>query len=81
MRIRIDAEGHHFTIPLPVGIIFNSFTTRIITSCLKKYADIPFTEEQLYVLFKELKQAKKTLSKLPLVDVQTADGQRVLITL
>lgn len=70
MRIRIDADGHHFTILFPIGIILNGFATRIITSCLKKYANVPFTEEQMSVLLKELRQAKKTFSKLPLVDVR-----------
>jgi len=81
MKIKIEADGHRFTIPLPTGVVLNGITTKIISSELKKHSDIPLTEEQLKVLIKELKRAKKTFPKLPLVDVQTADGEKVLITL
>lgn len=81
MRIKIEAEGYRFTIPLPIGIMMNGFTSRMIESCIKKYANVPFTKEQLFILIRELKQAKKMFPNLPLVDVKTTDKQRVLITL
>jgi len=81
MWIKIKAEGHRFTIPVPIGIIVNSFTVRLIDSCINKYAHVPFTSDQLLVVLRALKQSKKIFPNLPLVDIKTADGQRVLITL
>jgi hypothetical protein len=81
MKIKIEVEGYRFTIPLPIGIIMNGFTARIIESCIKKHVHVPFTGEQLVVVCRAIKQAKKVFPKLPLVQIQTADGQRVLITL
>lgn len=81
MKIKIDADGHRFSIPLPIGFIINGFTTRIIENCINRYAHLPITEELLFALLKVLKQAKKDFPDLALVDVRTADDQKVLITL
>lgn len=81
MKIKIDADGYHFTLLLPIGIIMNGFTARIIEKCIKKYVHVPITGDQLVVLCRAIKQAKKVFPKLPLVQIQTADGQKVLITL
>lgn len=85
MKIKVEADGYRFTIPLPFGIIANGFTAgvikRIIENHLRKYVNVPFTGEQISVLLKELKQVKKMFPHLVLVDVKTADAQRVLITL
>jgi len=81
MWIKIKAEGYRFTIPLPIGIIANGFTASLVESRIKKYAPVPFSGVQLFPLLRELKQAKKMFPKLTLVDVKTANGQRVIITL
>jgi hypothetical protein len=84
MRIRIEADGRRFTILLPIGIILNRFTARIAESCMKKYVSVPdasFTGDQLVILSRALKQARKDFPGLAIVDVRTADNQRVLITL
>jgi len=85
MRVKIQAEGYNFTIPLPLGIILNGFTIRIVKSCLKytdiNLADVSISEEQLHILIRELKRAKKVFPNLPLVDIKTGNKQRVLITL
>lgn len=81
MRIKVDAEGCRFSIPLPIGIVTSGLSARIIENCLKKHIPVSLTEEQLSVLLKELKEAKKMFPNLTLVDVKTADDQRVLITL
>jgi len=83
MKIRIEAEGRCFTIPLPIGIIMNGFTARIAGNCIKKYVSDPevsITGEQLTILMRAMKQDKKNFPGLALVDVLTADRQRVLIT-
>lgn len=83
MKIRIEAGGRCFTIPLPIGIIMNRFTARIAESCIKNYVSVPdvsLTGEQLAILSRALKQARKNYPGLALVDVKT-DKQRILITL
>jgi len=83
MRIRIEADGRRFTILLPIGIILNRFTARIAESCIKNYVSVPdvsLTGEQLAILSRALKQARKHYPGLALVDVKT-DKQRILITL
>ncbi|HOQ07368.1 MAG TPA: hypothetical protein PLP87_06095 [Clostridiales bacterium] len=84
MKIRIEAGGRCFTIPLPIGIIMNRFTARIAESCIKNYVSVPdvsFTAEQLLTMFRAIKQARKNFPGLALVDVKTADNQRIMIKL
>lgn len=81
MKIRIEANGHRFTIPLPMRLALNGITIRIIASCIKKYSDVPLKEEYLKVLSKELIHAKRSFGKLVLIDVLSSDGYKVKITL
>lgn len=82
MWIKIDAEGSRFSFPVPIGLLINGFTLKLIKRWVPKYDfEIPITQEQLVTILSELKKAKKTFPKLTLVDVKTGDGQRVLITL
>lgn len=82
MRILIAGENRNYTILLPITmIILNRFTAKLISKFLSKYADVRFTDEQFYSIFKELRRAKKTFSKLTLVDIETATGKKVKIML
>lgn len=81
MRIKIDAEGRRFTIPVPTGLVMNNLTARIIGNSVRKHANVQLTGEQLRILFRELKQAKRVFPGLTLVEVKSADNDRVLITL
>ena len=46
MRIKIDAEGRRFTIPVPTGLVMNNLTARIIGNS-EKHANVQLTGEQL----------------------------------
>jgi len=81
MRIKVEAEGHCFALPVPLSIIINGFTAKIIKICIKKYVPFSFSGKHLLVLVKELKRAKKNFPNLVLVDIKTSNGERVLITL
>jgi hypothetical protein len=86
MKIKIEADGRRFTVPLPLGMLANGFTARLFEKYIKVQVNVPdvqlnLTVDQLLVLLKELKRAKKVFRSLTLVDVRTADKQRVLITL
>jgi len=81
MKIKIEANGHRFIIPLPIRLALNSITIRIIASCIKKYSNVHLEEEYLKVLRKELINAKRSFRKLVLIDVSSSDGFKVKITL
>ncbi|HYF82920.1 MAG TPA: hypothetical protein VEB00_07830 [Clostridia bacterium] len=81
MKIRIEANGHRFIIPLPIKGALNGVTIRIIASCIKKYSNVPLKEEHLKVLRKELIDAKRSFRKLVLIDVSSSDGFKLKITL
>ena len=81
MKIRIEVNGHRFTIPLPIRLALNRITIPIIASCIKKYTNVPLKEEYLKVLSKELIHAKSSFKKLVLIDVSSSDGTKVKITL
>lgn len=82
MIIRIEENGHRFTIPLPLRLGLNGITIRMIGRCIEKYTDISLEEESLKILAKELINAKRTFKKLVLVDVSSSDGKnKVKITL
>ena len=49
MKIKIEANGHRFIIPLPLRLALNGITIRIIASCIEKYTDIPLKEEYLII--------------------------------
>ncbi|WP_100486371.1 hypothetical protein [Sporolactobacillus pectinivorans] len=81
MKIRIEANGHRFIIPLPIKVVLNGVTFRIIASCTKKYYKIPLKEDSLKVLRKELIHAKRSFRKLALIDISSSDGFKLKITL
>lgn len=81
MKIRIEANGHRFIIPLPIKGALNGVTIPIIASCIEKYTDIPLKEECLKVLRKELIHAKRSFRKLVLIDISCSDGFKIKITL
>ncbi|KXG11191.1 hypothetical protein PNH38_01270 [Anoxybacillus rupiensis] len=81
MKIRIEANGHRLILPLPMKVVLNDVTIRIIASCIKKYSNVPIKEEYLKVLRKELINAKMSFRKLVLLDVSSSDGFKIKITL
>lgn len=81
MKFRIGSNGRRFVILLPIRVALNVVTIPIISSCSKKYSNIPLKEDDLKVLRKELIHAKRTFRKLVLVDVSSSDGFKIKITL
>lgn len=80
IKIRVKAEGYRFSIPLPVGIMTNGIIVRAIERLLKD-TDVSFTREQILVFLKEIRRAGKEFPNLKIIDVKTADGHKVSITL
>lgn len=81
MKIRIDANGRHFTIPIPLGLIINKASALIAAKCLERYTKGQLNAKQINFFFHELKLARRRLGHLMLVDVKSSSGEKVQITL
>lgn len=77
MIIKIKAEGHNIFIPFPNGLILNPVAAAIVSH----FKDIPFSAMQINTLCRELRKAKKILGNIPLVEVVSSDGEKVIIKL
>lgn len=84
MKIEIRGGEENMTLLLPTGIIFSRGTAWLADTVGRKYAgdamkDIP--PEALKNLFAEIRRIKRRYGKWELVDVESADGEKVKITL
>ena len=83
MKIRIAEKAHTFQITLPTGLLFSRFVLRLMLKSIsingKKVPGLtPETADRLAL---ELKHIKKKHGTWTLVEVQSADGEQVTITL
>lgn len=84
MKISIQAEGHNINLRLPTRMIFSKTVARIVNFSGRKYAGEgmdSITPEQMDALFAEFRRIKKMHGSWELVDVESADGEKVNITL
>lgn len=81
MKIKVHAEDHNFTIPIPNGLFMNNLVVNIASKAINESSGMDFSKEHLKLLFKEIKKAKKLLNGVPLVYVKSKDGEEVVITL
>lgn len=84
MRIRVKGAGHNINIPVPTNLVFGKGTVWLANHFGRKYAgtamkDIP--PEALDRLFAEFRNIKRRYGHWELVEVRSADGQEVSITL
>ena len=81
MRIVINGTDSHIPIKLlfPTGLVLNRFTAAFIPMALKD-EDIPVTRTQAIRLIKELKRCKKRFPGWKLVEVQSAEGEHIEIS-
>lgn len=84
MRIRIKSDGYNMNIILPTGLIFSKGTVWLVNHVGRKYAadamkNIP--PEALDALFAEFRNIKRRYRSWDLVEVESASGEKVLITL
>jgi hypothetical protein len=85
MLIKVDAERHKFSIPIPLSII----PAGLIASNAGKWSNDSGIEElspealkaAIKKVKKELKRSKKLLNGEPLIDVKSSDGEIVKIFL
>lgn len=84
MKIHIRSNEHRLFIPLPTNLVFSKATVWLANGIGRKYAgdalkDIP--PEALDKLFAEFRRIKKKHGTWELVEVQSAEGEQVRITL
>ena len=84
MRIKVKSEDTDINLILPTNLIFSKGTIWLANHFGRKYAgdamkDIP--PEALAVLFAEFRRIKRHYGHWTLVEVRSADGSEVKITL
>lgn len=94
MKILIAEPDRAFCLHLPLGLICNRVGAALLTGGLRHAKRLPggsveaagtalVTTAQTHALLKTLRQSGRTLrqSGLPLLDIEEADGSRIVITL
>lgn len=96
MRIQIKSEDGNIDIPIPTGLVFSKAaawtwlkivrkaTSRYLPQKIGKKADSvmdALSDEAVYALCAELMRIKRKYGKWDLVEVESADGEQVLIQL
>ena len=76
MKISVKTDGKKFFLMFPTSLACNGLVAKIVA----KHTD-GLSAEQLSKLFKALKQYRRRHGPLDLVDVATADGTKVHITI
>ena len=84
MKIQVKAEGRDIKIFLPTNLVFSRGTAWLANHAGRVYAedalkDIP--PEALEALFAEIRRIKRRYGSWELVEVRSADGEVVNVTL
>lgn len=81
MRIKVRTPDAKFTLLLPNLLLFNRLTGSLLTKAATAHLGIDVDARQAGRLLAELRKIKKKYGRFTLVDVETADGEIVKITL
>lgn len=84
MRVKVSDKDTNLDIILPTGLVFSRGTVFLVNKVARKYAgdameNIP--PEAMAALFAEFRRIKRKYGKWDLVEVESADGDRVLVRL
>ena len=84
MRIRINSGEQNISLLLPTNLIFSGAAAHLLAFAGNFMAEevqehIPM--DKIGPIFRELRRIKKKYGSFELVDVETADGQKIKITL
>lgn len=79
MKIKINTKDCKLNLRFPTRLIAGKLTVSIIVNSTKE--KITFTQEQKKAMVKMLKVCRKQYKGLKLVDVKTADGEIIEITI
>lgn len=84
MRIRVISGKYNIHLIVPTGLVFSKATLWVVNKAARKHApdamkDIP--PDAMDALFAELRRIKRRYGKWELVEVESADGDQVLVRL
>ena len=78
MKIQIQNDEQNLCIRLPSALAYSSLTGWIGEKCVRRYTDYDIP---LKALFRELRRMKRLHGSMTLVEVDSADGEHIRITL
>ena len=84
MRIQITSKQRKYGVSIPNRLIFNGITVRIACAAANKeivYADDKISPAVMNTLFSELNRIREKHGSWSLVQVESADGDTIEITL
>lgn len=82
MKVYIKSEGVRFFILLPTALFLNRLTANLAAKELKrKYPSMEIVSSDFIKLFDALKQCKKKYGRMELINIVTANGETVYISL
>lgn len=82
MKVKIHSADFHLTLGLPTAMMLNGLTARIAAHSInEEQHGTRFTPEQMNRLFREIKAVRRDFPDWVLVDVETADGEIVKVTI
>ena len=84
MKIEAKGRGHNLSLVLPTRMLFSKTVWKIVNSTGRKYAPEALERippEAMEAIFTELTRVKKKYGKWELVDIESADGETITITL
>lgn len=80
MKIQVRDGGHNFTLALPTRLAFNRFVIRMaLKSAGSECRELP--PEAAKKIAAEINRVKRKYGRWDLVEVQSADGEYVKVTL
>ena len=80
MKIIVKEPDHHIRLRIPTGLVFNRFTAAAISKEAGKYG-VKIRPHQARILMNELKKYRRTHPDWVLAEVQSGDGEYVLVKL
>lgn len=80
MKIRIQAEGTNLNLPIPTGLVLNRFTAALLPKVLEENG-IHLTGPQAQRLVSVIHQFRRSHPDWVLVEVESANGEQVIVKL
>ena len=80
MRIIAKGDDYKIRLRIPTGLVFNRFTAAAISKKMGKYG-VKISPYQARILMKALKEYRRTHRDWVLAEVQSGDGEYVLVKL
>ena len=84
MKIQVIApkDNVKIFIPIPNSLFMNRLICKLMIHYANKYTnEYKITNDQLYQLFRCLKESKKLIGRYDLIDIETSEGEIIKISL